>query len=162
MKRYAATGFSLLELLVVVTIGSIVTVMALPMTINATKSYRLGAAVSAAAGAIQSTRYLAIMQGYPGTTAAPYGYEIIFTPATNSYQVYNMVPGATTFSAVGTAVPISGPDAVTIGRTATFEFGANGTVYDPSGLMTLQITNSIGGSNTINLTSVGNVTVTSP
>jgi hypothetical protein len=73
-----------------------------------------------------------------------------------------MVPPATTFSAVGTAVPISGPDVVTIGRTATFEFGANGTVYDPSGLMTLQITNSIGGSNTINLTSVGNVTVTSP
>jgi Tfp pilus assembly protein FimT len=155
---------------VVVAIGSILTVVAIPTTINGVRSYRLSAAVSAAAGAIQSTRYLAIMQGYP--------YQITFTPSTNSYQVLNEVPPATTFSNVGTAVPISGPDAVLISRVITIQFSANGTVSEittpPNGVSPLvfQIANintttgvaytTSGWSNTLTVSSVGNVTVTSP
>jgi len=162
VKRLATAGFSLIEIVVIMGIAGILAAFAIHITVNVLRNTRLRAAVSSATGAIQSTRYLAIMHGYPGTTATPYGYEIIFTPATNSYQVYNMVPPATTFSPVLTAVPISVPGAVTIGRTATFEFSANGTVYDPSGLMTLQISNSIGQSNTITVSTVGSVSVTSP
>ena len=121
MKRRATAGFSLIELLVVLAIGTVLTVIAVPITINAMKSYRLTAAVSAATGAIQATRYAAIMHGYPGTGSPGYGYEITFTPATNSYQVYAMVPPAITYSPVGTAVPISRLGDATISRTVTYQ-----------------------------------------
>jgi prepilin-type N-terminal cleavage/methylation domain-containing protein len=156
VKRRATSGFSLIEILVAVAIASVLAAFAIPMTINVVKGVRLTAAVSSATGAIQSTRYLAIMHGY--------SYEITFTPASNSYQVLNQVPPATTFSNVGTVVPISGPGAVTISRTITLQFSANGTVTEipTTGNMTFSITNAIGGSNTITVSSVGNVSVTTP
>jgi len=170
VRRSTSSGFTLLEILVVATVGTIVTVMAVPMTINAVRSYQLTGAVSAATGAIQSTRYLAIMHGYP--------YQITFTPSTNSYQVLNEVPPATSFSPVLSAVPISGPDAVLISRTITIQFAANGTVTEittpPTGVSPLvfQIQNinystglantTAGESNTLTVSSVGNVTVTTP
>lgn len=156
VKLLSNTGFSLLEILVVVTIGTIMTIIAVPMSINITHGYQLSAAVSAATGAIQSTRYQAIMHGYP--------YQITFTPSTNSYQVLNEVPPASSFSNVLTAVPISGPDAVTISRSITLQFYANGTVTEipTTGNMTFSITNAYGGSNTLTVSSVGNVAVTSP
>jgi Tfp pilus assembly protein FimT len=156
VKRGGNAGFSLIDVVVAVAIGMVLAGIAIPMTLNSVKTMRLTAAVSAAAGAIQSTRYLAIMQGYP--------YQITFTPSTNSYQVLNDVPPPSTFTNVGTAVPISGPGAVTISRTITLQFYANGTVTEipTTGNMAFSITNSIGGSNTLTVSSVGNVTVTSP
>jgi Tfp pilus assembly protein FimT len=156
MKRRLATGFSLIEILVVMALGIVLTGIAIPMTSNAVKTMRLTAAVSTAAGTIQSTRYLAIMNAYP--------YQITFTPSTIAYQILSEVPPATTFSNVGTAVPVSGPGAVTISRTMTLQFYANGTVTEipTTGNMTFSITNAIGGSNTLTVSSVGNVAVTSP
>jgi len=164
VKQRANEGFSLIELLMVIAIVGILAGLAIPLTINAVRSYQLSAAVSAATGAIQSTRYAEIMHGYPGTGTPGYGYQITFTPATNSYQVYNMVPPATTYSAVGTPVPISAPRSVTINRTVTFQFAANGTVTETSNPvnMVFQITNAFGGSYHITVTQVGNVEVTSP
>lgn len=170
MKRRATLGFSLIELLVVLAIGTVLTVIAVPITINAMKSYRLTAAVSAATGAIQATRYAAIMHGYPGTGSPGYGYEVTFTPATNSYQVYAMVPPAITYSPVGTAVPISRLGDATISRTVTYQFSAGGTVTETSIVpnMAFQITNCgsppcpVGESNTITVSGVGNVSVTTP
>jgi prepilin-type N-terminal cleavage/methylation domain-containing protein len=164
VNRRTAAGFSLLEMVVVVSIALVLSAMAIPMTINAMRSYKLNAAVAAATGAIQSTRYAAIMHGYPGTGVPGYGYEITFTPSTNSYQVYSMVPPATTYSAVGSPIPISRPGDVTISRTVTFQFSAGGTVTETSNPvnMAFQITNAYGGSNTITVTGVGNVSVTSP
>ena len=156
MKRRATAGFSLIELLVVIAIAGVLAAIAVPMTINATKSYRLSAAVASATGALQSARYAAIWHGYP--------YQITFTPSTNAYQVYSEVPPATTYSAVGTAVPISRPGDVTISRTVTYQFSANGTVTETSNPvnMVFSITNAIGGSNTITVSKVGNVSVTTP
>ena len=161
-KQRTAAGFSLLEMLVVVAIAMVLSAMAIPMTINAMRSYKLNAAVAAATGAIQSTRYAAIMHGYPGTGVPGYGYEITFTPSTNSYQVYAMVPPATTYSAVGTPIPIAPVGDVSISRTVTFQFSAGGTVTETSNNMTFSITNAYGGSNTITVTGVGNVSVASP
>jgi type II secretory pathway pseudopilin PulG len=156
VKRSGIAGFSLLELVVVVGVGMVLAAIALPMTINAAKNMRLTAAVSSATGAIQSSRFLAIMNGYP--------YQITFTPATNSYQVLSDPPPAGTFVNVGTAVPISGPGAVTISRIITLQFYANGTITEipATGNMIFSITNAIGGSRTLAVSSVGNVTVTSP
>ena len=156
MKRRTTAGFSLIEALVVVSIVCVLTAIAIPMTSNAMKSYRLAAAVASATGAIQATRYQAIMHGY--------WYQITFTPAMNSYQVYSMVPPATTYSAVGTTVPISRPGDVTLSRTVTYQFKADGTVTETSTPpnMIFSITNSVGGSNTITVSRVGNVSVTTP
>jgi len=168
VKRHATAGFTLIELLVVIAIGSVLTVIAIPIIGNAMKSYRLMAAVSAATGAIQSTRYAAIMHGYPGTGNPGYAYEITFTPATNAFQVLAMVPPATTYSPVGTAVPISRPGDVTISRAVTYQFSAGGTVTETSGNMSFQIevlapvTNLIVLSNTITVSGVGNVSVATP
>jgi len=162
-KRQCAQGFSLLELLIVLAIGLVLTGISIPMTINAMRSYRLTAAVSAATGAIQSNRYSAVMNGYP--------YQLTFSPATESFQVYTMIPPATTYSAVvktgGTVyptspVPISGSGDISISRSETFQFSPGGTVTETSSNMSFQITNPYGGSNTITVSGVGNVTVTTP
>lgn len=168
--RPSTLGFSLIEILVAVAIVAVLSALAIPLTINTVKSTRLAAAVSAATGAIQSTRYLAIMHGYP--------YQITFTPSTNSYQVLNEVPPAASFSNVGTAIPISGPGAATISRTITIQFAANGTVSEvttpPAGVSALVFSicqpsiacpatiTTTGLSNTITTSTVGNVSTTSP
>lgn len=168
MKRRATAGFSLIEVLMVVAISGVLAAFAIPMTVNALKTYRLNAAVSSAAGAIQSSRYLAIMNGC--------SYFITFTPSTYSYRVTNS--GLCANSYTGPVVPISGPDTITISRTMTLQFSANGAVAEtttpPSGVPQMVFTicqptttcppvaNTTGVSNTITTTSVGNVTVTSP
>jgi len=154
MRRRATSGFSLIEILTVVAIASVLAAIAVPLTLNALKSVRLTAAVSSATGAIQSTRYAAIMHGYP--------YQLTFTPSTNSYQAASQIPPATSFSNVGTPVPISRPGDATLSRSVTFQFSANGTVTETSNDMTFSITNAVGGSNTITVSTVGNVSVTSP
>jgi len=141
-KRHTAAGFSLIELLIVIAIGLVLTGIAIPITINAMRSYRLTAAVSAATAAIQSNRYAAIMNGYP--------YQLVFTQATSSYQVYTMIPPATTYSAVvkmgGTVyptspVPVSGSGDISISRTATFQFFPGGTVTETSSNMSFHVSN---------------------
>lgn len=152
VKRRATAGFSLIEALVVVSIVGVLAAIAIPMSLNAMKTYRLTAAVAATAGAIQTTRYQAIMHGYQ--------YQLTLTSSTLSYRVYSMVPPATTFSAVASAVPIVRLGDVTMSGTSfTYTFYPNGTVGLPA--TNPQISNGI-SSNTISVSGVGNVSVTSP
>jgi len=179
VKRHARAGFTLIELLVVLAIGTVLTVIAVPITLNAMKSYRLMAAVSAATGAIQATRYAAIMHGYPGVGSPGYAYVITFTPDNNSYQVFSMVPPATTFAPVvylgGTLyptqpTPIARVGDVSISRGVTYQFSAGGTVTETStpANMGFQIqilnpgTGAVEMSNTIVVSGVGNVSVSTP
>jgi len=148
VKRHES-GFSLLELLIVIAIAMVMMGIAIPTTLNAVRSYRQTAAVSAATGAIQAARYNAVMHGY--------SYQVTFTPSTNSYQVYNL-PSGSTYVAVGNAIPIARPGDVTMTAAATFTFYAGGTVTPG----TLQIKNNFGSSNTLTVSGVGNVTVSSP
>lgn len=155
MDRRPATGFSLLELLIVIAVGTVITAIAIPIAISAMRTYRQSAAVSAVTGAIQSTRYAAVMHGYP--------YEITFTPSTYSYQVYNE-PSGSTFSTAGSPVPFSRAGDALINRSVTYLFLPGGTVTETSTPpnMSFQVTNGYGLSNTITVSGVGNVSVTSP
>jgi len=156
VRRWSAAGVTLLDTIMAVAVGSLMTVIAIPMTLNSMKGMRLTSAVSAATGAIQSTRYLAIMNGN--------SYQVTFTPSTYSYQVLYWNAGAGAFSNLNSAIPIAGPDQVTISRSITLQFSPNGTVTEipTTGNMTFTITNAVGGSNTLSVSSVGYVSVTSP
>jgi hypothetical protein len=172
----------MIEALMVVAIGLLLGGMAIPIFTNAMKNYYQSATVSAAAGAIQSTRFQAIMQGYP--------YQLVFTPSTLSYQLFTEVPPATKFSLV---VPLTGSpttplpsaggvtmtgvtcsvaltnwactpasDVSTISATTiTYTFYANGTVTTSPAGVGVQIKNSV-KANTIWISGVGDVGTSSP
>lgn len=144
-------GFTLLQMLVTIAVIGVLSAFAIPTLRNAMRSYRLSAAVSAATGAISATRYQAIMRAYP--------YQLTFSSSSATYQVANEPTGASSFSNVGGAVPISGVGDVTISPTTTLQFNANGTVTATTGTLSFTITNTIGQSKTITVSGVGNVTV---
>ena len=115
---------------------------------NALRNYRLTAAVASATGAIAATRYQAIMHAYP--------YNLTFNSTNATYQVASEPPGATSFTNVGGAVPLSGVGDVTINQTTTLQFNANGTVSATTGTMSFTISNGL-LTKTINVTGVGDV-----
>ncbi len=182
MKRYSNSGFTLLEAVMVMAVAILLAGMTLPVFTNAMKNYYQSATVSAAAGALQTTRFQAIMRGYP--------YEVVFTPSTLSYQFFNEVPPATTFSLVvpqtgsaTTPLPSAGGVAMTVvtcsvpltnwactpatdlqtstATTITYTFLGNGTVTTNPVGVGLQIKNSV-KSNTIWISGVGDVGTSSP
>jgi Tfp pilus assembly protein FimT len=156
VKGKSDSGFTLIEALLVIAISIVLAGIAIPVFINAMNNYRLTAAVSAATGAIESTRFQAIMRGYP--------YQIVFTSSSKSYQIYNEVPPATTFSAVGAAIPLESAGPITMtGTSFTYTFAANGIVTssaNPAGTA-FQLKNSF-QSRTITVSGVGNVSTSSP
>ena len=97
MNRHSGRGYTLIEAALVVAISLAATVMAVPIITNAGNSYRQSATVSATSGALAATRFQAIMHGY--------SYQLVLTPASLSYQIYNEVPPATSFSLI---VPAQG------------------------------------------------------
>ena len=152
-KRRAAQrsdGYSFLQIVITLVVVSTLVAMALPTTVNALRNYRLTAAVSAATGAISATRYQAIMHAYP--------YNITFNSSNATYQLASEPPGASSFTNVGTAVPISGDGDVTINQTTTLQFNANGTVSATTGAMSFTISNGL-LTKTISVTGVGDVSV---
>jgi Tfp pilus assembly protein FimT len=152
--------------MVVLAIGMVLTGMAIPLAIKAMRTYNLNAAVTAATGAIQSTRYLAVMHGYP--------YAITFEPVTNSYQISSDPPGGPNFIPIGAPVPITGSGEIWISRPVTFQFAPGGTVTETSSPMNMvfhianidpatgQPYTTAGLSNSITVSGVGNVSVGSP
>jgi prepilin-type N-terminal cleavage/methylation domain-containing protein len=117
--RARTRGFTLIEMLIGVAIGTVLTVVAVPVITAEVQVLRLSSAVTAAAQSIQAARFQAIQNGYP--------YNITFTPSTFTYQVANEVPPATTFSNVGTAVPLSGT-ILTLNASTVLQFAPNGVV----------------------------------
>jgi Tfp pilus assembly protein FimT len=128
-----AAGFSVLELLLIVSVILILSGLAIPAGRSAMKTYQLDAAADSTYGAIQAARYQAIMHGYL--------YQVDINSNNNQIQVSSEVPPAVTFSSVGSALPISGSQ-VTVGvGTASaglaghliLQFKANGSVSVTSG-----------------------------
>jgi len=149
-EAHRSDGYSLLQIVITFAVVSILVSTALPTTMNALRNYRLIAAASAATGAISATRYQAIMHAYP--------YNLTFNSSNATYQVASEPPPATSFTNVGTAVPLSGKGDVTINTTTTLQFNANGTASATTGTMSFTISNGL-LTKTISVTGVGDVSV---
>lgn len=157
MKQSAATGFTVVEMLMVVAIMGVLATIAIPLTTSAMKNYRLDAAVDSVTGAIQSTRYQAITAGCP--------YTIAFSQLTRSYQVANeplsgSPPAcAASFSNLGSVVPWSSSGDLSLTAAVTLQFSPNGIVTVASGSLPMTLSNGI-ATKQIMVSGVGNVTVT--
>jgi prepilin-type N-terminal cleavage/methylation domain-containing protein len=120
----ARAGFTLIEALVVMAVGLILTVIAIPVVSQAMTNMRINAAVSQFSGAIASARYQAIKDSQR--------YTFTLTTPANTYAVKNIVTGATPNG----AVPL--PSYVTIaaisGSSLTYTLCPNGIVYGAGGV----------------------------
>ena len=146
-----SAGMTLIEVLVAMGIAGLLVAIALPVTKSALKSYHLGTAVHGVSGAIQSTRYQAIMAGYH--------YTIAFDPATKKYQLASKVPPATTFSNVGIAKEWSTTGDISISPATTLEFYPGGRVTATTGSLTFTLTNGT-ATETLTVSAVGSISVT--
>ena len=63
-RHRRALGFSLIEMVLVISIALLMAVLAIPLLNNIMNAYRLRSAVSSVTGFIQSARYQAISSGY--------------------------------------------------------------------------------------------------
>ncbi len=110
--RRRDAGFSLIEIIMVMIIGITVTAFAVPIISSVLSYYRLRSAVSSATWAVQSVRFQALQQGYP--------FQVAFSGGTGglnpSYQISSEPIGATSFSNVGSSVPLSGAPVVSGGN----------------------------------------------
>jgi Tfp pilus assembly protein FimT len=138
----------MLELMVVLFIVGVMTAMAIPQVEAALDTYRLNSAVSSVTWAIQTTRYQAIMHGYP--------YKVAISAANNTYQV-SSTSGGGGFANVGSAVPIAN-QLVTISAATTFQFSPNGSVSAALGNMNFTVS-SEGATKTITVSNYGSITV---
>ena len=147
-----ARGFTLLELLFVVLIATILTVIALPVLNNTMDAYRLRSAVSSVTGAIQTTRYQAISDGFP--------YQIVLKSASSTMQVQSD-PGRTgLFTNVGNAIPLASSSIpVVLGADTTLQFRPSGVVAATVGGQNLTLTYR-GKTETITVSSYGTIKVT--
>ena len=148
-------GFSLVEMLITVSAVSTLSAIGIPHLLNVMKSYRLSSAVAVATGAIQSTRYLAIMHGYP--------YQLTFDASSGTYQVASKPAGVASFVPLppGTSTPIAGSNEETINQTTVMQFNSNGTMTSGlAGNAVFTITNGV-TTQQITVSGVGYVSVAS-
>ncbi len=159
--NWAAAGFTIMELLLVVAVSLILAAMAIPTARTAIASYQLDAAVDSAAGTIQGQRYQAIMHGYP--------YQVDFNSATNESQVSSQIPPATSFSNLGNPVLISDSQVVLgVGAAGSsfaghliLQFKPNGSVTASSGQsMPASLTISYNGTTkTLTVSNYGSISI---
>jgi prepilin-type N-terminal cleavage/methylation domain-containing protein len=133
LLRAGLRGFSIVELLIVMLVGLILTAMTIPQVKSGIYQYRLSGAVASSTWAIQSTRYEALVQGVQ--------YQVVITKATNSYQIQSSADGGVTFTNVAgtSAVPLSGV-ATVLNQDTTLRFKPNGFVSAPVGALNFTIT----------------------
>lgn len=116
-------GFSIIEILMVLLVGTIIAAMAIPTYQTMRSEMGMNSMASAIAGAISQTRYAAIMKSQIYTLA-------IATPA-NTYVVTNVSTGV-----ANSSVPLPSSLILLNGGTSatyTFTLCPNGTVYGAGG-----------------------------
>ena len=143
-------GYSLVETIFVVLVILILAAFAVPQMGAVVFQYRLNGAVASATWAVQSTRYQALMAGFP--------YQVVFTKATNNYQIQDLPAGAGAYANVGSAVPLSG-STIALNQDTTLRFLPNGSVSAPVGALNNFTITYHGSTKKITVSTYGNVTV---
>lgn len=134
-SQWLVRGFSLLELCVVMAIVIITSVIAVPVVNSTLNAYVVNSAVTSLTGAVQTTRYQAISDGYP--------FALVVTKSTSSYQVQSD-PGRTgTFANVGHVIPFSSNKNL-LGQNTTLVFRPGGAVCLNTTLACVCQTNAAG------------------
>jgi Tfp pilus assembly protein FimT len=140
----------LIEVLVIVAIGTILTVIAIPSISSGLRNYRLEGAISSVTWAVHSTRYQALMEGYP--------FQVVFSSAANTYQIQSSPTGvAGPYSNVGSATPFSAYP-VTLSADTTLNFRPNGFVQAATGTLVFNVAYQ-GVCQKISVTNYGNVSI---
>jgi len=146
----SAAGFTMMEAALIVSIVIILTAFSMPSLFSTIHLFQLNAAADTASWAISTTRYQAIMQGYP--------FQLTFNATNKTYQVASEPPGTGSFTSVGNAVPLSGSP-VTLSAGTVLQFKPNGSVSATSGNSeTFQIS-YFSRTKTITVTNYGSVSV---
>ena len=143
------TGFTLFELITVMVIGLMLTLVAVPLINHVYQTFRVNSAISAVTGAIQTTRYQAISNGYP--------FQVVFSKANSNYQVQRDPNLTGTFASVGNPIPFS--TAAVLGQDTTILCHPGGLVTATVGSTTLTLTAN-GKTESIAISSYGNIKVT--
>jgi type II secretory pathway pseudopilin PulG len=139
----------MIEVIMVMLVGLILTAVALPQVRTGINTYRLNSAVAMAKWAIQSTRFQALEKGYI--------YQVVFTAATNSYKIqYSTDNGATYTDVAGSTTPLAAWS-MTFSADTTINFRPNGFVTATVGSNSFTITYQ-GATATITVSNYGNVT----
>jgi prepilin-type N-terminal cleavage/methylation domain-containing protein len=141
-------GYSLVEIIMALLIGSVLTAVAIPSVQSGINNYRINSAVAMAKWAIQSTRFQALAKGYP--------YQVVFTASSATYQIQNL-PSGTTYQNVGSSVPLASWP-MTFNQNTTINFLPNGFVSATVGSNAFTITYK-GVTATVTVSNYGNVTV---
>jgi prepilin-type N-terminal cleavage/methylation domain-containing protein len=135
-RRAHSSGFSLLEMVIVVAISLILAGVAIPVIQSAVRYFAIRSAVSSFTSIVQSTRYQAIFHGCQ--------YQLAFTAATNTYLVSSKAPAAGgvactgAFAVVGTGIPVpiaGARNGVTLNADVTLVFAPSGTVQATTGTL---------------------------
>ena len=151
-KRKSSRGFTLLELLMSMAVGVILTAVSVPMVNSSLVNYRMNSSVTMVSSAINSARYQAIYQGYP--------FTLTFTKSGGTYQLASQKPPATSFSNVGGAIPFEGGGMALNQDTVTLRFSPGGVVTSSAGDMSdIELTYK-GQTRKIAVSTYGKLTVT--
>lgn len=142
-------GYTMIEIVMALLIGSILTAMAIPQVKSGLYNYRLNSAVAMAKWAIQSTRFQALAKGYP--------YQVVFTASSVNYQIQDLPTGAASYQNVGSVVPLASWP-MTFSQDTTINFLPNGFVSATVGGNSFTITYQ-GTTATLTVSNYGNVTV---
>ncbi len=158
--RSRQAGFTAIENLMVMLVSSLLAVFAVPTMKSVLYQYRMHAAVNNINWAIQSTRYQALDAGYPYQLALNGTSTGGSTPTyvNPTYQIANEATGTSSFSNVGSSVPIAGFP-VNLSAPTTLQFNPNGSVSATTGALTFNITYQ-GYTESFTVTTYGKVNVT--
>lgn len=148
-SHFCEPGFTLIELIMTMVIGLILTLVSIPLINNVYQTFRVNAAISAVTGAIQTTRYQAISNGYP--------FRVVFSKANSNYQVQSDPNLTGTFANVGNPVPLS--TVAVLGQDTTILCHPGGLITATVGSTTVTLI-SHGKTESIAISSYGNIKVT--
>lgn len=139
-------GYTMIEIVMAMLVGMVLTAMAIPQVRSGLNTYRLNSAVAMCKWAIQSTRFQALEKGY--------NYQVAFSSTNLNYQIQNAPSG--TYANVGSAVPFTSWP-MTVNQDTTITFQPNGFVTSAPG-NSFTITYQ-GVTATITVSNYGNVSV---